>query len=297
MTQLDQLTSHLEQVRKGAQALNTDLLDSFRITSLSQLSPEQSQNLTVQLYQLLPLLRDDPTHVCQLLEALLEPWPLHVILQIEPPVDFAAGLDLHAGPFNTLTISLLEKGIADIASARRLATSRPAIFAALLRLWLCTDDAGVATRAGVVIEGLLKADRELDGSGLLPQPDEDPAGLAADNPVWRRVFRDPDVYGVLFASTDLAHKEDANLTKAQITIAQARLMDFLPKLATMDWNAAVKSHVLDVEIAHGLNAGEGLIHYAAINMVDVEGDVLMHRSLINFYGDLLRSHGDSYPGR
>lgn len=296
MSQYEQLTDHLEQVKQGAQALNLDLLDKFRLVYLRQLNPEQSQELAVKLYQLLPQLQQDPTQICQFLETLLEPWPLSTILQIEPPVDFVAGLDVNAGPFNLLTLSLLEKGVTDIASARRLATTQPAIFTALLKLWLGTEDAGVAARADSIVYGLLKADRDLEGSGLLPQPDEDPAGLTADNPVWRRIFRDPDVYAVLYTSTDLKHRDASGLSKGQVTIAQARLMEFLPRFSAMDWSAAVKSHISSVEQRHGLPPGQGLVYYASVLMVDIKGDVLLHRSLISFFADLLYSHSQSFSG-
>ncbi|KAF2097015.1 hypothetical protein NA57DRAFT_77266 [Rhizodiscina lignyota] len=291
-TSSQQLQAHLDQVKDGSHSLNTDLLEEFRVFGVPHLSLQDSQQLAVQLYQLLPLLREDPTPVNDLLQTLLEPWPLDIVLQIEPPVDFAAGLDLRAKPFHSLTLSLLEKGISDIASARRLAATQPEVFSSLLKLWLGTDESGVAQKAGLIVFGLLKADKELDGSGILPSADDD---LAADNPIWRRIFRDPNVYGLLYSTMDL--KKQSNMSKNQRTLAQARLMEFLPKLGALDWNAAVESHLPDVESTHGLKAGqEGLLHFAAIHMVDVKGDVLMHRSLINFFADLIQNCSDSYTG-
>ena len=293
---LQELQTHLQQVKDGSHSLNADLLENFRFFGTPKLSLQESQALAIQLYQLLPSLREDPTPVNELLQALLEPWPLDVVLLIEPPVDFAAGLDLFAKPFHSLTLSLLEKGIADIASARRLATTQPEVFSALLKLWFCTDESGVAEKVGFIVFGLLKADRELDGSGILPSASDDPAGLASDNPIWRRIFRDPDVYGLFYATTDL--KTQSDMSKNQKTIAQARLMEFIPKLAALDWSAALESHLSDVESVHGLKRGqEGLLHFAAVHMVDVKGDVLMHRSLINYFADLLQSCSEPYAGR
>lgn len=293
---LQTLQTHLGHVKNGEHSLNADLLDEFRLFGVPRLSIQDSQALAVQLYQLLPSLREDPTPVNALLQALLEPWPLDTVLQIEPPVDFAAGLDLGAKPFHSLTLSLLEKGISDIASARRLATTQPEVFSSLLKLWLETDETGIADKAGLIVFGMLKADKELDGSGILPPPGDDTSTLAADNPIWRRIFRDPTVYGLFYSRTDLNVQSD--MSKNQRTIAQARVMEFLQKLGAVDWTAAVESHLPDVESAHGLKAGqEGLLHHAAIHMVDVKGDVLMHRSLITFFGDLLQSCSEPFAGR
>jgi hypothetical protein len=44
-----------------------------------------------------------------------------------------------------------------------------------------------------------------------------------------------------------------------------------------------------VEREVGLKEGQGLLHYAALKMVDSEDDMLMHMTLINFFSALITS--------
>lgn len=292
------LQAHLQQVAQGSNSIDIRLFDEFRRLGLvNTLSIQERGALAVQLYQLLPSLQHDPTPINELLEALLHAYPLDGILQIDPPVDFAAGLDVHATPFHSLTLSLLAKGETDIAPARRLATTQPDVFAALLRLWLCVEDTGTADKAYSVVLGLLKADRELDGSGILPSASADPTGIGSDNPIWKRIFRDPDVYSIMYSATSL-QDSTIRMSKSRRTIAQARLLQLIPELGQLDWNAATGSHIPQVEADHGLKHGQGLLEYAAVRMVDISGDVLMHRSLIDFFGNLLLVfRADDYAAR
>lgn len=60
------------------------------------------------------------------------------------------------------------------------------IVGALVKLWLRTFDTAVASKAHeVILELLLGDDRPSDG-----------AGLAEGGLLWRRIFRDKDIYGM-----------------------------------------------------------------------------------------------------
>jgi hypothetical protein len=230
--------------------------------------------LVLELYQTLPTLQQNPEPAVRLLTKLLEPVPLSAILSLEPPVDFVQGLDVAAEPFNLLTLSLLEK--ADAASARRLASVYQPLFVALVILWLSTETEGVADKASKVLLSLLKVD--------MPGPDK----VAWDGPVWKRIFRDKDVYEQIFAITNLK-AGNSSLSKNRKTIAQARLMDWLPAVGGLDWTAISQSYHPEIEKSYGLPAGQqSLLDYASTFMVDYKGDVLMHRSLMKFYTDLLK---------
>lgn len=282
--------SHLADVVQGTASLNRDTVDHFRrlLPASPGISKQERVGLALKLYEVLPAIHDDPTPINELIQALLEGCPLEDILQIEPPIDLAAGLDVRAKPFNLLALSILAKGLLDIAPARRLAATRPEIFSALVRLWFLTEDAAVATACQTVLWGLLKADRELDGSGILPSQPDDPTGLSspADSPIWKRIFRDPDIYAILYDATSLKDSTFA-MSKSQRTLAQARLMDLLSNVGKLDWTALSGAHIPDIEARHGLGPDQGLLHYAALHMVDHKHDVLMHRSLINFFQELL----------
>lgn len=279
---IPRLQAHLQQVHDvPSTPLDQKLLDTASYIYSADLDSETAQALILQIYQLLPTLQQDPSPVNRLLSKLLEPVPLSNILSFEPPVDFVAGLDLAAQPFNLLTLSLLEK--ADAASAQRLATSQPQVFVSLVLLWLATEDEAVADTASRVILHLLTVDKEVSET----------AGW--DGAVWKRIFRDRDVYGNLYAICHLQSKEPIPLSKSRKTIAQARLLDWLPAVGEMDWTSITQSYHPEIESSYGLNPGyEGLLDFAALYMVDFKSDVLMHRSLIDFYTTLITTVTGGY---
>lgn len=182
-------------------------------------------------------------------------------------------------PFNRLMLCLLEKATG-IAGDAAHAASMLETMQALVRLWLCTSDTGVATQAGSLLLDLLRVDApamDEAGDGGVPSGGQ---GL-----VWKRIFGDRDVYDVFFRSCSLESKSD--MSKSQKTIAQARLMEWLPKAGAMNWGAVSKSHHRDIETKYGVEGG--LLDFAALKMVDYKDDVLLHRCLVDFFSDLLNS--------
>lgn len=271
---LETVQAHLQTVQDDPSTpFDETLLETAGYVLLPVLSPPETQALVLQLYQTLQTLQQEPEPAVRLLTKLLGPIPLSAILSLEPPVDFVQGLDVAAQPFNLLTLSLLEK--ADLASARRLASVYQPLFVALITLWLSTEDEGVADKASKVLLALLKVD--------MPGPDT----VAWDGPVWKRIFRDKDVYEQIFAITNLKSGK-SSLGKNRKTIAQARLMDWLPAVGYLDWTSISQSYHPEIEKSYGLPVGkQSLLDYVSTFMVDYKGDVLMHRSLMKFYNDLL----------
>ncbi|KAK5152102.1 hypothetical protein LTR04_006482 [Oleoguttula sp. CCFEE 6159] len=288
---LGQLQHHLDQLSRDATTpLDTRLLESCSAFLADTLSREDSQALVRQLSQLLPTLQQDPTPGTSLLQKLLQPYSFSQILSFEPPVDFVAGLALEAQPYHYLVLSLLRKAIQEASNAATLA-SQPVVIASLIRLWLCTVDPGVADEASVVILGLLKVDQEVH-----PTPSShEHVPSSGQGLVWRRLFGDRDIYRLLFSICSLKPLSDdveLQLSKSQRTLAQARLMAWLPKVGAMDWSAITKSHHPDVEQQYGLKRDQGLLDFVAVFMVDFNDDVLMHRCLIEFYADLIEQVKD-----
>jgi len=272
---LQRLRDHLQQVHDDPLTpFDQKLFDTASYIFLPELGPEQSQSLVLQIYQLLPTLQQDPEPVTRLLAKLLEPVSLATILSFEPQVDLLAGLDLAAKPYHVLTLSILAK--ADAASAQNLATSQPQIFISLVRLWLATEDEGAADKAGSVLLHLLEVDKDESEMG------------GWDGSVWKRVFRDKDVYGQIYSICSFNSQEPVSLSKQRKTVAQARLLDWIPPVAEMDWETITQSYIPEIEKSFGLNPGyEGLLDFAAVHMVDFKSDVLMHRSLISFFTTLI----------
>lgn len=239
--------------------------ESYRDTLLNQLS------------DLLPTLQQDPSPVTNLINVLILPpkYDFARVLTIQPPVDFTAGFSSSLPPINLTTLSLLEK-----ATYRKsdidIVAGKADVVAALIKLWLCTSDTAVAGRAHAVIVGLLLAEEEentMNDSGIMDE------GL-----MWRRLLRDRDIYGSIFSICSLTTAgQEGPLSRKEKSVSQARLLDMLLKI---DSNAVRRSQIPEIERKFGVNNG-GLLHFAAIYMVDYQDDVLMHMTLIEFYAKYL----------
>ncbi|TKA31992.1 hypothetical protein B0A50_01237 [Salinomyces thailandicus] len=179
-------------------------------------------------------------------------------------------------PFNRLMLSLLEKATASAADAAHAASMLDTM-QAVVKLWLSTSDTGVATQAGKLLHDLLEVD--------VPKQDSAGAPVGAQGLVWRRIFGDRDVYAVFFEMCSL--ESENGMSKNTKTIAQARLLELLPKLGAMHWTAVANSHHRDIEAKYDLAPEAGLLDFAALKMVDYKDDVLMHRCLIDFFSELL----------
>lgn len=272
---LQRLQTHLQLVHDDPSTpMDQKLLDTASYIYSPELGPEASQSLILEIYQVLPSLQQDPAPLIRLLSKLLEPVPLSNVLSIVPTEELIPGLDIQAQPYNLLTLSLLEK--ADASSAQRLATSHPQLFVSLVQLWLATENEGVADKASKVILHLLAVDKDQSEAG------------GWDGSVWKRIFRDKGIYGQIYEICSLQGRDSFLLSKSRKTIAQARLLDWIPSVAQMDWETVTRSHLPDIERSFDLDpAYEGLMDFAAVHMVDFKSDVLMHRSLINFYTTFL----------
>jgi hypothetical protein len=276
---LSRLQTHLSELQANPNSLAIDvrLFDSAELVLPDQISQEQTFALIQQASALLQTIQQDATPAINLLIRLLDPFRFSDVLAFDPPVDFAAGLELGVNsglvPFNRLMLVLLSKAESN-ASDAAIVASRPEILRQLVRLWLYTPETGVATQACAVLLGLLKVDRvhEAPGTGQ---------GMVA-----KRLFGDEDVYALFFDVCSLKGTA-MDLSKGQRTLAQARLLEWLPKVAAMDWSAVCRSHHEVVEKKFDIPPGGGLLDFAVLKMVDYADDVLMYRCLIDFYSELL----------
>ncbi|KAI4619785.1 hypothetical protein J4E83_005641 [Alternaria metachromatica] len=283
---LSELSEHLQKVDQDPTTpLDTDLLERCE---LSTNTPEyrshiwkETRPLFLQMAALLPTLQQDPTPLTHFIIKLAEPYRFDDIKDI----DFEIGLDLKATPFHSLILTLLEKATTSSTDAQALA-NRPAVILAIVRLWLCTQDAGVATQAEELLTSLLEVSKNepvsIDGKSSLH--------TYGTGPMWRRLFSDRDISSLYYRYTslkDLTSPPQPLLNKRDKTISQARLLSWLPRVAAMDWNAVTSSYGLEAEKEVGLKEGQGLLHYATLKMVDTEDDMLMHMTLLQFYSTLI----------
>ena len=255
--------------------------DEAELVLPKTLQGEKRLSLVQALAGLLPHLQGDPTPPINLLLRLLEDFSYSDILKFGPDaLPYVDGLAVgeHMVSFNRLVITLLEKATKKPADAAHVASMLETMLA-LVRLWLCTSDTGIASQASQLLLHLLRVDREI-------QTDPDAHLFAGGQGlVWKRLFGDRNIYGTFFEACSISGPSSLSLSKSQRTLAQARLMEWIPSVGALDWNAISRSHHPDIEKAYGVE--EGLLEFATIRMVDYKDDVLMHRCLIDFYSDLL----------
>ena len=262
-------------------AVETRKFEEAELILPKTLREDDRLSLIQSLAILLAELQQDPTPAVNLLLRLLENYSFNDVLRLgTESLPFVKGLAIggHMVSFNRLILGILEKATKQAADAALVAGMLDTMLA-LVRLWLCTDDSGVAIQASRIVTNLLKVDREIqvDPDAHLPHGGQ---GL-----VWKRIFGDRDIYGTFFEACSLAGSSTLPRSKNQVTVSQARLMEWLPGVGAMDWNTISRSHHPDVEQQYGVQGG--LIQFAAISMVDYEDDILMYRCLVKFYEELL----------
>lgn len=227
-----------------------------------------------QLSELIPNLEQDPSPVTNLIEILTRPqlYTFSRVLNIKPKVDFVSGLSTSSTPINLITLHLMQKASQNKADAGLAAASIDTM-AALFKLWLSTPDTAVAQKALTVISALLHA----DGVQLQTEPFH-------QSLVWRRVFRDRDIYGLIFSiCSHTTAGEEGQLSKRNKTVAQARLLDLLLKI---DCELVRNLQIPEIETRYGVKRG-GIMEFAAVHMVNYEDDIIMHTTLIDFFADLI----------
>lgn len=291
-TLYDQTQGHLASVHNDPTIqLDERLLleaDAFLATQLRD-DKQRRLELVVQISTLLPTLQQDPNLVIHLLQKLVVPFSFSDILQLQPPVDFVAALDVAAQPFHRLVLELLDKAAERPQDAALLA-GMPRVVFMLIKLWLSTSDMGTADAAQDLILSLLKTDKEPAKPGVstddvLPIADGSSHGQGL---IWRRLFGDKDVYGLFYSCCSLGPYGDAALPKNVKTVAQARLMAILPKIGLLDWSYISRSHQPDIESLYGLSPSDyGLLDYVSLHMVDYKNDVLIHINLLQYFTELI----------
>ncbi|PSN66913.1 hypothetical protein BS50DRAFT_573700 [Corynespora cassiicola Philippines] len=283
---LTELSAHLDKIDQDPSTpLDTDLLERCELLTTTPEYRNQiwqvTQPLFLQLATLLPKLQQDPAPLTHFIVKLAAPYRFDDIKDVE----FEIGLDLQATPFHGLILSLLEKAATSSTDAQALA-NRPTVMLAIVRLWLCTQDTGVATQAADLLIALLHASK----NEPVAVPGEAPLHTYGTGPIWKRLFNDSDINALYYHFTCLKKLSGSVaplLSKRDKTISQARLLEWLPRVGAMDWNTIVTPHDSDIEREVGLVDGQGLLHYASLKMVDTDDDILMHMTLINFFSELI----------
>jgi hypothetical protein len=286
---LDELSAHLEKVDADPTTpLDVHLLEKCElVTSTPEYLTSQwkeTRPLFSQLAKLLPKLQQDPAPLTHFVMKLTTPYRFDDVKHL----DFEGGLDLEASPYHGLVLSLLEKSCLSSNDAQALA-NRPAVMFAIVRLWLCVQDTAIASQTSNLLISLLRLS--------VDEPASSESGLAhyGTGPVWKRLFHDRDIYTLYYYHTTFEETtlpDEPHLNRHDRTIAQARLLEFLPLVGKMNWPTVIASHHRDIERTVGLGEGQGLLHYASQKMVDHSDDILMRLTHIKFFTDLITNIKD-----
>ncbi|KAI4179728.1 MAG: hypothetical protein LQ348_005338 [Seirophora lacunosa] len=286
MDLLKQISVHLAEVAAdpAVKSLDERLLEKLDGQVSETLAEEDRDALIHQLAELLPNFQQDPTPLTTLIEILIRPasYIFSRVLDIQPPVDFSSGLNAPSPPINMVTLLLLEKAKLR-TSDTDIVAGKPEVVASLIQLWLSTPDSAVSQKAHDVFLGLLSAGEE--GHGSVSTANEGHGKPHYQSLMWRRVFRDKDIYESLFRICSLRNAgRGRQLNKRGKTVAQARLLDLLVKI---DCDSIRTTQIEGVERQYGV-VKNGILEFAAVKMVDYEDDVLMHMTLIEFFAELLK---------
>ena len=128
--------------------------------------------------------------------------------------------------------------------------------------------------------------------------------------LWRRIFHDREIYDLLFNLCSFHTKGtgEGQLDERQKSLAQARLLRVLPRLAVLDFKTITHSHFPEIEQKYQVEE-QGILYFAAVDMVNKvcvqslshrapyrvianfvasqEEDMLMHITVIDFFAEFL----------
>jgi len=142
----------------------------------------------------------------------------------------------------------------------------------LIFAWLSTPYVEVGEKATRALGDLLEVDCDRRSSAGL---DSKMSGLSISSGMppgqgllWRRIFQDHDIYNLILSlcSSTTTGTGIGQLDERQKSLAQARLLRILPRLAVLDFNTITRTHFPEVEKAYGINQ-PGLLYFATVDMV------------------------------
>ena len=253
------------------------------------------------LIQILAVYQEDPDSLVDLALKLLKPVPFTQALTLASEDALVQALRSPSPSMNILAMAVLEKA-ANSPGDTALLSVRREVVQAFLGTWLGSPHVEVGERAAKALGDLLSMDcdhrssADLDSRmhGLAISSETPPGGGL----LWRRIFQDGEIYKSLFdlCSFKTLNKGESKLDERQKSLAQARLLRILPRLATLNFPAISKTDFPDVERNYGVQEGEqGILWFAATNMVNKEEDVLMHMMVIDFFPEFIKAISETKP--
>jgi hypothetical protein len=295
--------AHLSKVEEQPASLTLDG-DLLRRTERS-LDASTQRDLLWRLLkageQLLQTLQQDPKPLTRLLERTVRLIPFDELKSSITTDKLEEGLKSSSVPIQLLCLAYLTQA-ADRPSGASFVASSSSLVQLLISVWLAVDSTEVSERALECILALLAVDNP--DSVIVVTTDNRIGGAQGQGLMWRRLFHDSEVYSLIFLWTSLRQSRyDLKTKKGQqaVTISQARLFDFLARVAQLDWAAITTSSIPNVEASfmpatsNTINQPYGgLLQYAASYMID-PSDYVMVVLRRDFFMKLLNvvEEGDS----
>ncbi|KAI6247610.1 hypothetical protein HI914_04128 [Erysiphe necator] len=272
--------------------LDEKLIDEVQVQLTEEIIPIARPRLLPLLTKILPSYPKNPKLLSELSQKLLRSVGFRQVLDFASEENLVLALKSPFPAANLLGIDIVSKASWAPSHTTILSNMKPLILA-FIQTWLCSPDVAVGEAATQTLGDLLEMDcdcrKALSSSTSsrvknLNVSSEIPLGQGL---LWRRIFQDQDIYNQLFSLCDLnaAGKEDCCMERRQISIAQGRLLQLLPRLATFNFQIISQSQFPMVEETY-IGQPSGILFYAATKMIN-KNDLLMHMILITFFGDLL----------
>ena len=289
-----ELFAHIRNVEEqlGAAKLDDDLLKRLE-RSLDASTPQRKLWYLLQVGEnLLQILQEDPRPLTRVLERTVQLLPFDELKASISSEKLEEGLTSPSIPVQLLCLAYLTKA-SDTPSGAAFVAASSSLVQRLVTVWLSVESTEVSERALECIVALLAVDSP-DSSTVL-FADNRVGEAQGQGLMWRRLFYDPQVYSLIFLWTSLRrsnHDLKSKKGKQRVTIAQGRLLDFLARIAELDWGATTTSSLPDVEKEFVQSEASshpygGLLRYAASEMIDPK-DYLMEVLKEDFFVKLLK---------
>ncbi len=288
---LDELLDHLRGLQDNShdEHLNTTLVEHSRISLReANLKPNHIVELAQLTLTLLRTSQDDLESLVGFLSDAVEFVTFNDLQALIPGEVVTEGLSSSAPAVQGLSLSYLKKA-AESPSGAAFVAKDDALVRALIKLFLTSKSTQVGgVKALETILLLLSVDNpevvttvfdhgtvgETRGQGLL----------------WRRIFHNEEIYDLFFQFTsDQASSPD--VSRSDITTAQARLLDLISGVAKMRWDVihdSTRSYMKTSSSSQFRSSAHerSLLRYATLSMVD-RTDPLMTNILVDFLTKLL----------
>ena len=286
-----QVFAHLDAVQTQGSSLDKELLRRAE-RNLTITSPRDLLWKVLNTGQsLLPSLQQDPRPLTRLLELVVSLLPFDELKTTISAEKLEEGLQSPSISIQLLCLAYLRRA-ADSPSGTSFIAANSSLVQCQFTVWLSSESTEVAERSLEVVKALLAVDSP--NSTTVLSAGRSFAEAQGQGLLWRRVFYDPGVYVSLFEWTSLSKsKRDLKTKKGVqlVTISQARLFDFIARIAPLNWVAITTSSLPQVEWQFMSSSREdepvgGLLRYASTHMIDKD-DILMKVLRQDFFQKLL----------